>query len=123
MDEGLEVPILEEQASSPIEFLQEQWLVGTDIENIERYADWETDQIYQLLLPTKSLFFVFFHSDMREMRNLLSKLRETMPLPLKNQGAVKFHWWTLKLLKHPLHSDLFSWKIAVRLSLKVLQVN
>ncbi|XP_016136447.1 regulator of G-protein signaling 7-binding protein B-like [Sinocyclocheilus grahami] len=24
-------------------------------------------------------------SDMREMRNLLSKLRETMPLPLKNQ--------------------------------------
>lgn len=23
---------------------------------------------------------------MREMKNLLSKLRETMPLPLKNQG-------------------------------------
>lgn len=29
---------------------------------------------------------VFFHRDMREMRNLLSKLRDTMPLPLKNQG-------------------------------------
>lgn len=28
------------------------------------------------------------------MRNLLSKLRDTMPLPLKNQGAVIFHWWT-----------------------------
>lgn len=28
----------------------------------------------------------FFFRDMREMKNLLSKLRETMPLPLKNQG-------------------------------------
>nr|AAI53405.1 Rgs7bpb protein [Danio rerio] len=35
------------------------WVVCADIENID--------------------------SDMREMRNLLSKLRETMPLPLKNQ--------------------------------------
>lgn len=36
----------------------------------------------------------FFHSDVREMRNLLSKLRDTMPLPLKNQGAIIFHWRT-----------------------------
>ena len=27
--------------------------------------------------------------DMREMKNLLSKLRETMPLPLKNQGKIE----------------------------------
>uniref|UniRef100_A0A8C6NJM8 Regulator of G protein signaling 7 binding protein b n=2 Tax=Nothobranchius furzeri TaxID=105023 RepID=A0A8C6NJM8_NOTFU len=59
VDESSDVPILEERSSSPIDFPHEQWLVGTDIENIER--------------------------DMREMRNLLSKLRETMPLPLKNQ--------------------------------------
>ena len=30
--------------------------------------------------------FYQFYRDMREMKNLLSKLRETMPLPLKNQG-------------------------------------
>ncbi|KAG7498577.1 hypothetical protein JOB18_014186 [Solea senegalensis] len=60
MDESSDVPILEERSSSPTDFPQEQWLVGTDIENIER--------------------------DMREMRNLLSKLRDAMPLPLKNQG-------------------------------------
>lgn len=41
-----------------------------------------------------SFWVFFFHSDVREMRNLLSKLRDTMPLPLKNQGAVIFHWWT-----------------------------
>lgn len=39
MDESSDVPILEERSSSPIDFLQEQWLVGTDIENIERYTD------------------------------------------------------------------------------------
>ncbi|KAM7369337.1 hypothetical protein PAMP_013612 [Pampus punctatissimus] len=59
VDESSDVPILEDRSSSPIDFPHEQWLVGTDIENIER--------------------------DMREMRNLLSKLRDTMPLPLKNQ--------------------------------------
>ncbi|KAF1377244.1 hypothetical protein PFLUV_G00198670 [Perca fluviatilis] len=59
MDESSDVPILEERSSSPIDFPQEQWLVGMDIQNIER--------------------------DMREMRNLLSKIRDTMPLPLKNQ--------------------------------------
>lgn len=37
MDESSDVPILEERSISPIDFLQEQWLVGTDIENIERY--------------------------------------------------------------------------------------
>ncbi|TSX03288.1 Complement component C6 [Bagarius yarrelli] len=59
VDESSDVPILEERSSSPVDFPHESWLVCTDIENIE--------------------------SDMREMRNLLSKLRETMPLPLKNQ--------------------------------------
>ncbi|KAM9735106.1 regulator of G-protein signaling 7-binding protein B-like isoform 2-T2 [Menidia menidia] len=58
-DESSDVPILEDRCSSPIDFPQEQWLVGMDIDNIDR--------------------------DMREMRNLLSKLREAMPLPLKNQ--------------------------------------
>ncbi|XP_070780241.1 regulator of G-protein signaling 7-binding protein B-like [Enoplosus armatus] len=72
VDESSDVPILEERSSSPIDFLQEQWLVGTDIENIER--------------------------DMREMRNLLSKLRETMPLPLKNQDDSSL----LNLTPHPL---------------------
>ncbi|KAM3874084.1 regulator of G-protein signaling 7-binding protein B-like [Diretmus argenteus] len=59
VDESSDVPILEDRSSSPIDYPQDPWLVGTDIENIER--------------------------DMREMRNLLSKLRDTMPLPLKNQ--------------------------------------
>lgn len=36
MDESSDVAILEDRSSSPIDFLQEQWLVGTDIENIER---------------------------------------------------------------------------------------
>lgn len=36
---------------------------------------------------TADYFFLYqFYRDMREMKNLLSKLRETMPLPLKNQG-------------------------------------
>ncbi|XP_057216677.1 regulator of G-protein signaling 7-binding protein B isoform X2 [Triplophysa rosa] len=59
VDESSDVPMLEDRSSSPVDFPQESWLVYTDTENIE--------------------------SDMREMRNLLSKLRETMPLPLKNQ--------------------------------------
>ncbi|KAG9270603.1 regulator of G-protein signaling 7-binding protein [Astyanax mexicanus] len=57
-EESSDVPILEETSSSPVE-QQTHCLVTTDIENIER--------------------------DMTEMKNLLSKLRETMPLPLKNQ--------------------------------------
>ncbi|RVE62129.1 hypothetical protein OJAV_G00154050 [Oryzias javanicus] len=72
VDESSDIPILEDRSSSPIDFPQEQWLVGTDIENIER--------------------------DMREMRNLLSKLRETMPLPLKNQDVSSL----LNLTPHPL---------------------
>ncbi|KAJ7988451.1 hypothetical protein DPEC_G00323680 [Dallia pectoralis] len=59
MDECSDVPILEDRSSSPVDYPHESWLVCTDIENIDR--------------------------DMREMKNLLSKLRETMPLPLKNQ--------------------------------------
>ncbi|XP_068105838.1 regulator of G-protein signaling 7-binding protein isoform X2 [Hyperolius riggenbachi] len=57
-DESSEVPILEDTSSSPVD-AQQCWQVSADIENTER--------------------------DMREMKNLLSKLRETMPLPLKNQ--------------------------------------
>ncbi|XP_036383896.1 regulator of G-protein signaling 7-binding protein A [Megalops cyprinoides] len=59
VDESSDIPILEDTSSSPIDCPQYSWLVSTDIENTER--------------------------DMREMKNLLSKLRETMPLPLKNQ--------------------------------------
>ncbi|NXI95482.1 R7BP protein, partial [Psophia crepitans] len=59
VEEGSEVPILEDTSSSPTDTQQLLWQVSTDIENTER--------------------------DMREMKNLLSKLRETMPLPLKNQ--------------------------------------
>ncbi|XP_063334981.1 complement component C6 [Pelmatolapia mariae] len=35
LDESSDVPILEDRSSSPIDFPQEQWLVGNDIENIE----------------------------------------------------------------------------------------
>ncbi|XP_003215883.1 regulator of G-protein signaling 7-binding protein [Anolis carolinensis] len=59
LEESSEAPILEDTSSSPIDIQQHLWQVSTDIENTER--------------------------DMREMKNLLSKLRETMPLPLKNQ--------------------------------------
>ncbi|XP_036435679.1 regulator of G-protein signaling 7-binding protein A [Colossoma macropomum] len=57
-EESSDIPILEDTSSSPLE-QQAHCHVATDIENIER--------------------------DMTEMKNLLSKLRETMPLPLKNQ--------------------------------------
>ncbi|XP_015265705.1 PREDICTED: regulator of G-protein signaling 7-binding protein [Gekko japonicus] len=59
VEESPEVPILEDTSSSPTDIQQHLLQVSTDIENTER--------------------------DMREMKNLLSKLRETMPLPLKNQ--------------------------------------
>ncbi|NXS15159.1 R7BP protein, partial [Mystacornis crossleyi] len=59
VEESSEVPILEDTSLSPTDIQQHLWQVSTDIENTER--------------------------DMREMKNLLSKLRETMPLPLKNQ--------------------------------------
>nr|XP_023682162.1 regulator of G-protein signaling 7-binding protein A-like isoform X2 [Paramormyrops kingsleyae] len=58
-DESSDTPILQESSSSPTEGSQRGWLVGVDIKNTER--------------------------DMKQMRNLLSKLRETMPSPLKNQ--------------------------------------
>ncbi|KAG8516151.1 Regulator of G-protein signaling 7-binding protein [Galemys pyrenaicus] len=58
IEESAETPALED-SSSPVDIQQQAWQVSTDIENTER--------------------------DMREMKNLLSKLRETMPLPLKNQ--------------------------------------
>ncbi|XP_055367809.1 regulator of G-protein signaling 7-binding protein A isoform X2 [Betta splendens] len=58
-EDSSDIPILEDTSSSPTDCPQLCWLVAADIENIEK--------------------------DMREMKNLLSKLRETMPLPLKNQ--------------------------------------
>ncbi|XP_036062844.1 regulator of G-protein signaling 7-binding protein isoform X3 [Onychomys torridus] len=58
IEENAETPALED-SSSPLDSQQQSWQVSTDIENTER--------------------------DIREMKNLLSKLRETMPLPLKNQ--------------------------------------
>ncbi|XP_078405102.1 regulator of G-protein signaling 7-binding protein A [Cetorhinus maximus] len=59
-EESSQAPILEDPSTSPLQDLQPySWHVSADIENTER--------------------------DIREMKNLLSKLRETMPLPLKNQ--------------------------------------
>ncbi|XP_077593378.1 regulator of G-protein signaling 7-binding protein B-like isoform X1 [Stigmatopora nigra] len=72
VDESSDVPILEDRSSSPIDYPNDPWLVGVHIENIER--------------------------DMQEMRNLLSKLRDTMPLPLKNQDDSSL----LNLTPHPL---------------------
>lgn len=45
-----------------------------------------TCKLYWPELHWNVTVFLFFFRDMREMKNLLSKLRETMPLPLKNQG-------------------------------------
>uniref|UniRef100_A0AAQ4PMH9 Complement component 6, duplicate 2 n=1 Tax=Gasterosteus aculeatus aculeatus TaxID=481459 RepID=A0AAQ4PMH9_GASAC len=38
VDESSDVPILDDRSSSPTDFPQEQWLVGMDIQNIERYT-------------------------------------------------------------------------------------
>ncbi|MXQ81113.1 hypothetical protein E5288_WYG012802 [Bos mutus] len=65
IEECAETPALEDSSPSPVDIQQHSWQVSTDIENTER--------------------------DMREMKNLLSKLRETMPLPLKNQGTDPVH--------------------------------
>lgn len=43
--------------------------------------------------------YLCYCRDMREMKNLLSKLRETMPLPLKNQGKIETEHF---LYLHPL---------------------
>uniref|UniRef100_A0A8B9FR05 Regulator of G protein signaling 7 binding protein n=1 Tax=Amazona collaria TaxID=241587 RepID=A0A8B9FR05_9PSIT len=59
VEESSEVPFLEDTSSSPTDIQQHLWQVSRDIEHTER--------------------------DITEMKNLLSKLRETMPLPLKNQ--------------------------------------
>ncbi|XP_048876204.1 regulator of G-protein signaling 7-binding protein B-like isoform X2 [Brienomyrus brachyistius] len=57
-DESSDTPILQESSSLPTDGW---WLVGVDIKNTER--------------------------DMKQMKNLLSKLREIMPSPLKNQAT------------------------------------
>ncbi|XP_019507984.1 PREDICTED: regulator of G-protein signaling 7-binding protein isoform X2 [Hipposideros armiger] len=72
VEESAETPALEDSSSSPVDTQQHSWQVSTDIENTER--------------------------DMREMKNLLSKLRETMPLPLKNQDDSSL----LNLTSYPL---------------------
>ncbi|XP_045704058.1 regulator of G-protein signaling 7-binding protein isoform X1 [Phyllostomus hastatus] len=72
IEESAETPALEDSSSSPVDTQQHSWQVSTDIENTER--------------------------DMREMKNLLSKLRETMPLPLKNQDDSSL----LNLTSYPL---------------------
>ncbi|XP_028381737.1 regulator of G-protein signaling 7-binding protein isoform X2 [Phyllostomus discolor] len=72
IEESAETPAVEDSSSSPIDTQQHSWQVSTDIENTER--------------------------DMREMKNLLSKLRETMPLPLKNQDDSSL----LNLTSYPL---------------------
>lgn len=66
MDESSDVPILEERSSSPIDFPQEQWLVGMDIQNIERYTDGTgflksilTLKHCIVLLQISGCFFVF----------------------------------------------------------------
>ncbi|MEE6509356.1 hypothetical protein FKM82_025735 [Ascaphus truei] len=72
MEESSEIPILDDTSSLPLDIQLHCWQVSTDIENTER--------------------------DMREMKNLLSKLRETMPLPLKNQDDSSL----LNLTSYPL---------------------
>ncbi|KAK1345227.1 hypothetical protein QTO34_013937 [Cnephaeus nilssonii] len=72
IEESTEPPALEDSASPAVDTQQHSWQVSTDIENTER--------------------------DMREMKNLLSKLRETMPLPLKNQDDSSL----LNLTSYPL---------------------
>lgn len=42
--------------------------------------------------------YLCHYRDMREMKNLLSKLRETMPLPLKNQGKIGTEHFTFTLI-------------------------
>ncbi|KAJ8347019.1 hypothetical protein SKAU_G00284200 [Synaphobranchus kaupii] len=59
VEDSSDVPILEDRWSPPMDCLHYSWLMCTDMENTQR--------------------------DVREMKNLLSKLRETLPLPLKNQ--------------------------------------
>ena len=64
-------------SSSPIDFPQEQWLVGNDIENIERYRAWVClfkinclNSWWNEILRTaaESLLIPRPHRDMREMR-------------------------------------------------------
>ena len=38
VDESSDVPILDDSSSSPLFNHQDPWLVGTDIDNIERYG-------------------------------------------------------------------------------------
>ncbi|KAM9820808.1 regulator of G-protein signaling 7-binding protein B-like isoform 1-T1 [Neosynchiropus ocellatus] len=85
VDESSDVPILEDRSSSPIDFPHELWLVETDIDNIERYLPSPPLPATVGAVNGMTLSVVILRSDVREMRNLLSKLRDTLPLPLKNQ--------------------------------------
>uniref|UniRef100_A0A9J7X5D5 Uncharacterized protein n=1 Tax=Cyprinus carpio carpio TaxID=630221 RepID=A0A9J7X5D5_CYPCA len=53
------------------------------VRSTQKYADCSSS--FSAVWRFDVLCCEILSSDMREMRNLLSKLRETMPLPLKNQ--------------------------------------
>uniref|UniRef100_A0A672RYP0 Complement C6 n=1 Tax=Sinocyclocheilus grahami TaxID=75366 RepID=A0A672RYP0_SINGR len=58
------------------------------VKSTQKYADCSSSfsAVWRCTLPRFDVLCCeMSSSDMREMRNLLSKLRETMPLPLKNQ--------------------------------------
>ncbi|XP_072353043.1 regulator of G-protein signaling 7-binding protein A isoform X3 [Scyliorhinus torazame] len=83
-EESSQAPILEDPPTSPLQDLQPySWHVSADIENTERLVNISIRIV--LIHFFYNLYFSFFSRDIREMKNLLSKLRETMPLPLKNQ--------------------------------------
>ncbi|XP_038646954.1 regulator of G-protein signaling 7-binding protein A isoform X7 [Scyliorhinus canicula] len=83
-EESSQAPILEDPPTSPLQDLQPcSWHVSADIENTERLVNISIRIV--LIHFFYNLYFSFFYRDIREMKNLLSKLRETMPLPLKNQ--------------------------------------
>lgn len=58
VDESSDIPILEDRSSSPIDFPPDQWLVGTDIENIERYTHCASFSHLFSFLMQQDLFFV-----------------------------------------------------------------
>jgi hypothetical protein len=64
---------------------------------------------------TANFSFCQLCRDMREMKNLLSKLRETMPLPLKNQGES----WDFSLRQSMVNLEVASQKGSARVSHKV----
>nr|XP_044628260.1 regulator of G-protein signaling 7-binding protein isoform X1 [Equus asinus] len=89
IEASAETPALEDSSTSPVDIQQHSWQVSTDIENSERkkYLPWSGhNPSAKPFSSSETLLGSYIQAlDMREMKNLLSKLRETMPLPLKNQ--------------------------------------